>query len=105
MTGWCQGGPWMMLKRSRRRLLSAVLGALAFASTARAPPAVAATDSPGLPPPVSRTGLLGKAWLADKDENSLYSLTKWAGVHDVWSRSDAAGRKITGQGVGVALID
>jgi serine protease AprX len=55
--------------------------------------------------PASTAGLLGQTWLADKDENSLYSLTKWAGVHDVWSRSDAAGRKITGQGVGVAPID
>ena len=43
--------------------------------------------------------MTGQTWLADKDENSLYSITKAAGVHDAWSRSDASGRKITGTGV------
>jgi serine protease AprX len=49
--------------------------------------------------------LAGKHWLADKDSNSLYSITKAAGVQEVWGRSDAAGQKITGKGIGVALID
>jgi serine protease AprX len=49
--------------------------------------------------------LTGNEWLADKDENSLYSITKSAGAHDAWSKADGGGRKITGQGVGVALID
>ncbi|HYN95207.1 MAG TPA: S8 family serine peptidase [Pilimelia sp.] len=44
-------------------------------------------------------------WTADQDRNSLYSITKSAGVHDVWARSAATGKKITGAGVGVALID
>jgi serine protease AprX len=44
-------------------------------------------------------------WLADRDLNSLYSITKSAGVHSAWSDSDSAGNKITGRGVGVALID
>jgi serine protease AprX len=96
----------MLLKGSRSRVLAAAIGAMAFGAAVGVPPAgpaVAASEGP--PPPVARTGLLGQTWLADKDQNSLYSLTKSAGVHDVWSRSDAAGRKITGQGIGIALID
>jgi serine protease AprX len=49
--------------------------------------------------------LKSDTWLADKDQNSLYNVTKFAGVHDAWSRSDSSGRKVTGQGIGVALID
>jgi serine protease AprX len=49
--------------------------------------------------------LSGDRWLADKDQNSLYTITKATGAHDVWSKSDAAGRKVTGSGIGVALID
>jgi serine protease AprX len=47
----------------------------------------------------------GYEWLPDKDVGSLYSVTKWTGAHDAWSRSDAQGRKVTGKGIGVALID
>ncbi|HYN97398.1 MAG TPA: S8 family serine peptidase [Pilimelia sp.] len=36
---------------------------------------------------------------------TTYGITRAAGVHSVWARSDATGRKITGAGVGVALID
>jgi serine protease AprX len=36
---------------------------------------------------------------------ALYELTKITGTQSAWSRSDAAGRKVTGYGVGVALID
>jgi serine protease AprX len=49
--------------------------------------------------------LNGDAWRADKDLNSLYGIARAAGVHDAWSRTDPLGRKITGVGVGVALID
>lgn len=44
-------------------------------------------------------------WDADKDLGSLYQVTKGAGVQDAWHKSDSQGRKITGKGVGVALID
>ena len=49
--------------------------------------------------------MTGQTWMADKDENSLYSLTRASGVQDAWARTDAQGRRITGTGVGVALID
>jgi serine protease AprX len=49
--------------------------------------------------------LAGNEWMADKDENSLYKITKSAGVHDVWSKSGPTGVKNTGRGIGVALID
>jgi serine protease AprX len=49
--------------------------------------------------------LKGDVWRADKDLNSLYGIARSAGIHDAWSRTDTLGRKITGVGVGVALID
>jgi serine protease AprX len=49
--------------------------------------------------------LKGETWKADKDTNSLFSLEKAAGVHDVWAKIDPTGRKVTGEGIGVALID
>ena len=44
-------------------------------------------------------------WKADRDLGSLYSVSKSAGVHAAWDRSDARGHSITGRGIGVALID
>lgn len=44
-------------------------------------------------------------WLPEKDLGSLYNTARYTGAHQVWTQSDGSGRKITGQGVGVALID
>lgn len=46
-------------------------------------------------------------WQADHDRGSAYSTTKDTGAHDVWGKSDPndGDRKLTGHGVGVALID
>ncbi len=45
-------------------------------------------------------------WQADHDQGSAYTAAKQLGAHDVWGKSAPAdGRKLTGQGVGVALID
>ncbi|MGI5184157.1 S8 family serine peptidase [Dactylosporangium sp. CA-152071] len=49
--------------------------------------------------------LQGEEWNADKDQHSMYSLTQSIGAQDVWSATDASGAKLTGQGVGVAVID
>jgi serine protease AprX len=59
-------------------------------------------------PTEGRSSLLGGSadrWMADKDLGSLYSVNKGAGVQDLWAKSDAQGRKVTGKGIGVALID
>jgi serine protease AprX len=45
------------------------------------------------------------AWQADKDQGSLNRVTKAIGAQDAWGKSDSQGRKLTGKGVGVALID
>ena len=55
--------------------------------------------------PDSKLHMAGSEWKADDDQGSLYSVTKAIGAHDAWSKSDKQGRKITGKGVGVALID
>ena len=44
-------------------------------------------------------------WKADKDAGSLYNIARFHGAHDAWGKSDANGRKITGKGITVALID
>ena len=55
--------------------------------------------------PDSKLQMAGGAWKADDDNGSLYSVTKSIGADDAWDKSDSQGRKITGKGVGVALID
>jgi serine protease AprX len=42
---------------------------------------------------------------AEKDPGSLYTVQKAIKVRDLWNKHDAAGRNVTGQGVGVALLD
>ncbi len=44
-------------------------------------------------------------WQADHDAGSLYNITKFHGAHDAWGKTDPSGKKITGKGVTVALID
>jgi serine protease AprX len=44
-------------------------------------------------------------WLPEKDLGSLYNTARHAGAHQIWTQSDANGNKITGRGVGVALLD
>jgi serine protease AprX len=46
-------------------------------------------------------------WDAQHDRGSLWYVGKQTGAHEVWGKSDpaASGRKLTGHGVGVALID
>jgi len=45
------------------------------------------------------------SWQADHDQGSLYWATKHYGGHDAWGKTDQQGRKITGKGVTVAVID
>ena len=42
---------------------------------------------------------------AQKDPGSLYTVEQAIGVRAVWSKQDALQRNVTGQGVGVALLD
>jgi serine protease AprX len=44
-------------------------------------------------------------WNAKDDPGSLLSLTTAVGARDAWGRKDAAGRRVTGAGIGVALVD
>jgi serine protease AprX len=45
------------------------------------------------------------AWEADKDHGSLNWIEKHYGIQDVWASADQSRRKVTGQGVTVAVID
>jgi serine protease AprX len=42
---------------------------------------------------------------AKQDPGSLFTVEKAIGVRDIWKKLDGAGRPVTGQGVGVALLD
>jgi len=47
------------------------------------------------------------SWQADHDQGSSFTIAKRTGAQDVWGRSDPrnSNRKLTGHGVGIALID
>jgi serine protease AprX len=49
----------------------------------------------------SETGV----WRAEKDLGSLHSIGKRYGAHSTWTKEDSQGRKVTGKGVTVAVID
>ena len=42
---------------------------------------------------------------AEKDAGSLFTVEKAVRARDLWGKKDKAGRAVTGQGVGVALLD
>jgi len=111
-----------------RPAVAALLG-LALAGLPTATAAALPTASPSGPPPqVSRadqavlldeewgdddTGEGKKAtritgtWQPDHDLGSVFTVTKSTGAQDTWSRNDPniKGRKLTGYGVTVALVD
>ncbi len=49
--------------------------------------------------------LLGAHWKPDKDLGSYSMTTTAVNAQDLWRQSDSQGARITGKGVGVALID
>src|SRR4051794_16906275 len=49
--------------------------------------------------------LLSDEWQAGKDSNSMFKTNRLIDADAAWGLRDAAGRKVTGKGVGVALID
>ncbi|GAA3207287.1 S8 family serine peptidase [Dactylosporangium siamense] len=55
--------------------------------------------------PDGEVRLQGDEWQADKDQHSMFSLTESIGAQSVWSAKDATGARLTGQGIGVAVID
>jgi serine protease AprX len=55
--------------------------------------------------PDSKLHMAGDGWRADDDPASLFTVAKEIGAHDAWGKSDSLGRKVTGKGVTVALID
>ena len=118
-------------RRTRRRATAALLASATIGAgvVAAAPPAVAAGSGIAVPGTATTvvpgtalrpldekwgddsTGEGAKAqlgtstWHADHDRGSMYSTTKDTGAHDVWGKTDPRGRKVTGLGVGVALLD
>lgn len=45
------------------------------------------------------------SWRADGDQGSMYWVTKHYGAQQAWTQDDPFGRKVTGKGVTVAVID
>ena len=75
-----------------------VAGAPAQAAV-RATTATTATTAPALPAPPAGT------WRVEQTLTTMQELNGVIGAPAVWAKKDAAGRALTGQGVGVALID
>lgn len=44
-------------------------------------------------------------WRSDEDQGSLYWVAKHYGAHQAWTQDDPNGRKVTGKGVTVAVVD
>ena len=55
----------------------------------------------------ARSTLVAGYWVPKHDHGSMWSVTQQTGAQDVWGKSDPNNddRKLTGHGVGVALID
>jgi serine protease AprX len=55
----------------------------------------------------ARSTLIAGHWVPQHDHGSMWYVTKQTGAQDVWGKSDPRNgdRKLTGHGVGVALID
>jgi serine protease AprX len=88
-------------KRWPAGLLSAALavsGGAAAVLAAGAPAQAAETTT-------TTTTTMKPAWLVDSVLTTLHEANSAIGAPAVWARRDAAGRRLTGQGVGVALID
>jgi serine protease AprX len=73
--------------------------AAGLASAAPAEAASATTATPPTPPKGK------KPWLVDSAVTTMNEVNGAIGTPAVWAKNDAAGRKLTGQGVGVALVD
>jgi serine protease AprX len=84
-------------------LLSAALAVSggAVAGLAGGAPAQAAATITAVTPPKDPK----KAWLVDPALTTMHEANGVIGAPAVWATKDAAGRNLTGQGVGVALID
>jgi serine protease AprX len=111
----------------RRALVGVTCAALAAGSLSAAPPAHAGLLSSLLGVLTKVTGLVDNvlhpdglwgdpnadavsttstgAYSAAKDPGSLYTIENAIGARSVWAQQDAAHRQITGQGVGIALLD
>jgi serine protease AprX len=78
-----------------------------FAATVPAGSLGALRVAPGVTSvtPDGQVRMTGKNWLADGASTTMASVTKMIGAQDVWMKKDAAGRTVTGKGVGVAIID
>jgi serine protease AprX len=55
--------------------------------------------------PDGRVRLAGKSWMVDPEQTWMAGVAETTRTFEAWKRSDPSGRKLTGQGVGVALID
>ena len=67
----------------------------------------AAALSVGAPVQAADTGatITGNRWRVDPALTTLREVTGTIGASTVWGKTDPAGQKVTGRGVGVALID
>ncbi|HET6533677.1 MAG TPA: S8 family serine peptidase [Actinoplanes sp.] len=85
-------------------VLSAALAVSGGAAAGLAGPAQAATTTT-TSTTTTTTTTPKKEWLVDSTLTTMREVNNVIGAPSVWARRDAAGRRVTGQGIGVALID
>ena len=111
--------------RGRRARSGALTAAALAAALLGAPPAAGASEGPApadsriVASPLVLSGEWGDddthedekasaltgSWRADEDLGSLHWVGKHSGAHQAWTQDDPYGRKVTGKGVTVAVID
>jgi serine protease AprX len=91
-------------RRGRKGAAVAALGLAVAGAVVAAPPASAAgVGSSGAGGTVMRPN--GARWNVESGAYTMADVTAMTGARQVWGMTDAAGRRLTGAGVGVALID
>jgi serine protease AprX len=55
--------------------------------------------------PDGQVRLAGKSWMVDPEQTWMAGVADTTRTFEAWKRSDPSGRKLTGHGIGVALID
>ena len=93
-------GPARRSMTHRRTSAGVLAAALALAGGTTGAVAVEAPAYAGPPEPPAKT-----RWLVDSALATMDHVTDTIGAPAVWAKVDASGQRVTGKGVGVALID
>jgi serine protease AprX len=96
---------WPGSGTSSRTVRGAVAGALLALAFVPLGVSTAASAAPAGGRPADTLRPAGAKWSTDSGAFSMADLATATGARSVWAMSDPSGQKVTGKGIGVALID